>query len=386
MRRKYAFLIVFLIILTVSLSSAIEVQSVEASGTVYIRADGSIDPPDATISTFDGVTYTLTGSIASDVHGIVVLRDNIVVDGSGFSIEGTGLEYYSGIYFSEIGNVTIRNTNIKNFHYGIQSNSSSNNSISGNNITNNSIFGIMLISSSNNNTISGNNITNSDYGIDLDSSSNNSISGNNITRSGVGIELYGSSDCNSINGNNVTNNGYYGICLDSSSNNSITGNTLTNNYVGILLRSSSNNSLGENAITDNGEGIGLESAISNVINGNNITINHIFGVGLYSSSNNTFYHNNFLSNAQQVYVSPNSSANVWDDSYPSGGNYWSDYNGTDANHDGIGDTPYFIQADNADNYPLMVQYVIPEFPSFIILLLFFTATLLAVMNYRRKHR
>jgi len=325
------------------------------SGTVYIRADGSIDPPDAAISTFDDVTYTLTGNIASDAHGIVVLRDNIVVDGSGFSIEGTGLEYYSGIYFSEIGNVTIRNTNIKNFHYGIQSNSSSNNSISGNNITTNSVFGIMLISSSSNNTISGNTIT-SDYGIRLDSSSNNSISGNNITSRGVGIGLYGSSDYNDINGNNVTNNGYYGICLDSSSNNSVNGNTITNNHAGILLRFSSNNSVGENTIKDNGEGIGLESAISNVISGNNITNNHIFGVELDASSNNTIYHNNFVSNAQQVYVSPNSSANVWDDGYPSGGNYWSDYNGTDADHDGIGDTPYVIDANNTDIYPLMGMF------------------------------
>jgi parallel beta-helix repeat protein len=326
------------------------------SGTVYIRADGSIDPPDAPISTFDDVTYSLTGNIASDAHGIVVLRDSIVVDGSGFSVEGTGLEYYSGICFSEIGNVTIRNTNIRNFHYGIQSNSSSNNSISGNNITTNSVFGIMLISSSSNNTISGNTITNSDYGIYLDSSSNNSISGNNITSRGVGIGLYGSSDHNGINANNVTNNGYYGICLDSSSNNSISGNTITYNSAGILLRFSSNNSVGENTITDNGEGIGLESTISNVISGNNITNNYIFGVELDASSNNTIYHNNFVSNAQQVYVSPNSSANVWDDGYPSGGNYWSDYNGTDANHDGIGDTSYSVDANNTDNYPLMGMF------------------------------
>jgi len=75
---------------------------------------------------------------------------------------------------------------------------------------------------------------------------------------------------------------------------------------------------------------------------------------------------------------------VWDDGYPSGGNYWSDYNGTDANHDGIGDTPYVIDANNADNYPLMTPYIIPEFPSFMILPLFTIATLLAVTVYRRR--
>jgi len=45
--------------------------------------------------------------------------------------------------------------------------------------------------------------------------------------------------------------------------------------------------------------------------------------------------------------------NVWDDGYPSGGNYWSDYAGVDADGDGIGDTPYIIDDNNIDHYPLM---------------------------------
>jgi len=48
-----------------------------------------------------------------------------------------------------------------------------------------------------------------------------------------------------------------------------------------------------------------------------------------------------------------SSINAWDDGYPSGGNYWSDYTGVDADGDGIGDTPYVIDENNTDRYPLM---------------------------------
>jgi hypothetical protein len=70
------------------------------------------------------------------------------------------------------------------------------------------------------------------------------------------------------------------------------------------------------------------------------------------------------------------------------GNYWSDYltrypNATET--DGVWNTPYVIDANNTDYYPLTVQYaVIPEFPSFLILPLFMIATLLALIIYKKK--
>jgi parallel beta-helix repeat protein len=106
-------------------------------------------------------------------------------------------------------------------------------------------------------------------------------------------------------------------------------------------------------------GVSLYGCSKNSISGNNITANG-GGINLEDSSNNTIYHNNFIGNAFQV--SSDGSSNTWDNGYPSGGNYWSDYNGTDlysgqhqnvTGSDGVGDTPYVIDANNTDDYPLM---------------------------------
>jgi len=205
-----------------------------------------------------------------------------------------------------------------------------------------------------------------------------------FTSSLYGIYLDGRSNV-TIRNTNVKNFDY-GIWLNSSSDNSINGNNITNNWDGISLRYSSNNSMNGNTIANNKEGIWLaHSSNHNSIDGNNIENNNYEGILFDSSSDNVICHNNFVNNVRQVYYIVAPVANVWDDGYPSGGNYWSDYDGTDANKDGIGDTPYIIDANNTDHYPLMTQYVIPEFPSFVILPLFFMATLLAVITYRRKH-
>jgi hypothetical protein len=82
-------------------------------------------------------------------------------------------------------------------------------------------------------------------------------------------------------------------------------------------------------------------------NSNMIIRSNITSVDLGAGYSNTFFENNFASK----FVFPVSEANFWDNG--SIGNYWSDYKGTDANGDSIGDTPYVINADNQDRYPLM---------------------------------
>jgi parallel beta-helix repeat protein len=93
----------------------------------------------------------------------------------------------------------------------------------------------------------------------------------------------------------------------------------------------------------------------------NLVSNNDYGILLFSSNSTKIYHNSFIENTQQVLLSESFNT-AWDDGYPSGGNYWSDYVGVDmfrgppqneTGSDGIGDTPYIVDPGNQDNYPLM---------------------------------
>ena len=171
-----SFTIMCLLSTVVLMGLAFNIQSVRASETIYIMADGSVDPDTAPISTVDNVTYTFLGNIIYDE--IVVEKNNTVVDGASYSIQG-GWDLQRGIFLCGGSNVTIKNTEIRAFMYGIYLQQSSNNTISGNKITENA-WGINLVDSSDN-TINGNNITNNDGGILVHLSSfDNAIYHNNF--------------------------------------------------------------------------------------------------------------------------------------------------------------------------------------------------------------
>jgi parallel beta-helix repeat protein len=353
------------LILVSTVAMTFYVGPVKASGPVYIRADGTIDPPTAPIMTLDNVTYVLTGNITSDVDGIVVERDSIALDGAGYTLQGTRAPWSRGVNVSGRTNITVRNAHITNFYEGIRLDFfSSNNSISGNTITANSGFGIWL-SDSNSNSVSGNTITaNPDGGIMVDHASNSSINGNTITDSWTGIYLSGAS-YSSVRGNIVAGN-MAGIGLSGSFYNSVSGNNVTanRNGYGIMLGSSSYNNVSGNIIADNMHGIDLSFSSNNSISGNTITADNFgYGIWLEISSNNSFCHNNFIDNGQQV--SSEHSINAWDDGYPSGGNYWSTCTDADTlkgpyqnetGSDHVWDHSYLLDADNQDRYPLTQPY------------------------------
>jgi parallel beta-helix repeat protein len=185
------------------------------------------------------------------------------------------------------------------------------------------------------------------------------------TNNGQGLLLVSTVD-STITQNNIANNNQ-GIMLFLSSNNIISGNNIEGNNRGVQLsRSSTNNSISTNVVTNNIGGVYFFDSSQNIVEANNITDNEI-GIGLKSSTNNIIYKNYFINNNKQVddfyeafSVAP--SINVWNLNYPLGGNYWSDYTGSDVKGgsdqdqfggDNIGDSPYVIYENNIDNYPLV---------------------------------
>jgi len=162
---------------------------------------------------------------------------------------------------------------------------------------------------------------------------------------------------------------------------------ITNGIDGIVLEEADNCTLSGLRIVDNVEtGIRLHNSRNCTLKYSEIA-NNLYGVYIQSSSDNIIHHTYFINNTHQVYVEAIDGYpfNTWDDSVGEG-NYWSDYkerypNATEIDDSGIWDTPYVIDINNQDHYP-----IVPEFPSFIILPLFMTATLLAVIVYGRKKR
>ncbi|HUJ84546.1 MAG TPA: NosD domain-containing protein [Candidatus Acidoferrales bacterium] len=241
--------------------------------TITIQQDGNISPNTAAIHQ-SGNTYTFT----TDIYGAInILRSNIVIDGAGYTLQGsfngnktdiwvvgTGpdptMAYYTigvDLGSSTVGGVTVENLNVENFS--------------------------------------------------------------------IGMYIW-------------------------TKNNTIVGNDLSGCIVGLLM-SGSNSTISRNYISCNIEGL-------------------FFG---FNSPSGQFppdmvvYQNAFLKNNVQISGCQCKSYNMsetlhnWDKGKI--GNYWSDYNGTDSNHDGVGDSPYIIDPLDKDSYPLMQIPVKPPLPA-----------------------
>jgi len=168
-----------------------------------------------------------------------------------------------------------------------------------------------------------------------------------------------------IIGNIISYNEFCGVYIGTGCQyNHITSNILSNNNPDIISHGSYNNVSfnyirmfqlwGDNNIVFKNE---ITHSITISGNNNDAIANKLIDatIDIYgwftTPSDNNIYHNNFYNGgAQDLGIN-----NMWNDGYPSGGNYWSDYTGEDLDGDGIGDTPYSFDGGQ-DNYPLMNQY------------------------------
>ncbi|MEM3162438.1 MAG: NosD domain-containing protein [Candidatus Bathyarchaeia archaeon] len=178
---------------------------------IYIRADGGVEGTDRIQR--NGNLYTLTCSIIvndSRSHipsGIIVQRDDVIIDGAGFSIQAKGFVDI-GVDLAGRRNVTIKNLQIIGFNIGIN----------------------------------------------LWDSSGNRIISNNISESSYGLWIWNST-YNQISGNRITANKDYGVIVSFSSNNNILSNLIEENDCGIYFEHSSNNMLRGNVLKENNKNI-----------------------------------------------------------------------------------------------------------------------------------
>ena len=322
---------------------------------------------------------TITGNVISSNHnyGVFVAfsGNTTIVDNNVSSNWEAGI-----ILYDSSGNNVVNNTLLWNVGYGTVLSQSSNNTITNNTLFDNSRGGFYVYRSTNTTMVSnsmvkdglviggnslehwnshtidtsntvngkplhywknvvGGTIPPDSGGVILANCTDVTVENQTLTNSSAGVSLGFSSDITIAN--NTISDNWDGIKLYMSNSSTITANTIHNNryWVGIFLTSSSKNAILRNHISHNGEGVILAGF----------------------SEDNWVYHNNFVNNTKQA--STSEGTNHWDNGYPSGGNYWSDYNGTDncsgpnqdncPDLDGIGDTPYTIDVDSQDGYPLM---------------------------------
>jgi uncharacterized repeat protein (TIGR02543 family) len=321
-------------------------SEVKADGSinVTINPDGSITQSSTVISTSDQATYTLTQDFSGS---ITVQRSNIVLDGAGHTLTGSGTE--NGIYLSSVNSVTVKNTVIKGgFDQGINLVQSSNNIIEQNTIESvslNSInTGILIQLNSNNNTVRENQVTDCFSGIYVEGSQSismyNTIFNNIVNVGTLGIKFANGASNNRAIDNQITGGIYGFIFDDAGANNAVVRNTIKDTY---LEGGSCGGIFADYTYT------------TNIIAGNTIQ-NNSRGLDLYDCGGFRIYANNFIDNNQQVVFESNILTNDWN--YSGQGNYWSDYLSrypAATDNSGIWDTSYVLEesAPNIDYYPLV---------------------------------
>jgi parallel beta-helix repeat protein len=347
MTKKFVTLILALVlILTLTCSfSFVERDDAHAASSAIIVPDQYSTIQEAINNAVDGDTIFVK---AGTYYEHVVVNKTVSLVGEGCSttiVDGNGTGCVIYVLWD---NVSITGFTIQRGEFGIYVLNAMYTEILGNTMAHNigSGWGTgMRLDSAGYTLVHDNEITDNWRAIHLIASSPYvSIYRNNMTYNDFGIRvLGGGSNYLSVSGNYIANNRGYGVAVTGIGGESnyavISGNVIVNNVDGVAL----------------GQGSSYNTVIQNNINGNE------YGIGMQDSTQNSIRNNNIANNTYQVSMT-SGSVNAWNGSYAVGGNYWSDYSGLDqfsgpyqnvTGSDGIGDTPYEIDAYNVDRYPLI---------------------------------
>jgi parallel beta-helix repeat protein len=328
------------------------------------------------VNIYDNVVANNTGNGVNFSYS-----DNSSAQGNSVSgNDGYGVVFQAVQFASAVNNLLKNNTQSGIYMYGcflgqVNSNvieynqvgitlqSSLDTKIDGNQVLGNVHEGILLMGSPSSDVGANTVLNNSWEGMSFQNSANSTLNANVVYHNmRFGIWLQDSPQVTILN-SNVSSNALDGIYLRGSDGSRILNSVLNGNGdAGCRLFFSDLVALGQNNITNNREGVRIFLSNDNTINDNRLLKNIEYGINIYNSTRNKLYHNNFINNTVQNAKVLNASS-VWDDSYPDGGNYWSDYLGLDSywgpkqdqpGADGIGDTPHIIDSDNMDKYPLVI--------------------------------
>lgn len=325
----------------------------------------------------DGMLFSGSFKPKIDTNYIHNNQDGILLSSSNYAtiVDNTiSFNNQTGLYFFSSFNPIITGNLVEgNGFFGIYLYSMTDAMLESNDIYSNNFCGA-LIKFSRFTTIRTNNVSlNNDYGVCIESCDNTTVVSNTVYMNADDGIILSDSFYSSLDANDVVSNGGNGIFINSSHIMRLSWNQISDNgWSGILSQFSSLADIFENRISSNDYGATLVSSDANMFHNNDIRLSTYVGISLTSSLSNTLYHNNIIANTQQAY--DNMASSKWDDGYPSGGNYWSDYTGPDQMNgpnqdipgfDFIGDTPYVIDSDSEDRYPFTFPLVGDSIPPIV---------------------